>query len=457
VTPRPACPAAPAARRAAPLAAAAARLVGALWAPRTWRATLHALTGLLIVVITAVLALLWAAAVIALVEGNKGAPILTAVWAVGAVLGAIPLAWWLTVLGAVQRARFRAVLGVDIPAPAPPDQERPPALEAPPHQERPPAGPGRLAGRWRPRRRRAGRRGPTWRQAGYHLAALVIGPAGGALVGACWTALLVAAVYPAAIPGGRALALGIGAVALLAAPWVALGVAAADTAAARALLGPGAAAELTRQVEELSVSRAGLAAAADAERRRIERDLHDGAQQRLIALAASLGMARSAAGDNVPGPVRELIGQWHEEALAAMAELRELVRGLHPAVLTDRGLDAALSGLVARVPHPVRLHVEVVPRCPPGIEAIAYFTVSEALANVARHARASRADITVRRCGDRLRVTVTDDGCGGARLDAAGSGLRGLAQRARAAGGWLRVDSPAGGPTAIAVELPCAS
>ena len=112
---------------------------------------------------------------------------------------------------------------------------------------------------------------------------------------------------------------------------------------------------------------------------------------------------------------------------------------------------------MARAPQPVRLDVDVSPRCPAGIEAIAYFTVSEALANVARHASASRADITVRRAGDRLRVTVTDDGRGGACLDGRGTGLRGLAQRAGAVNGWLRVDSPPGGPTTVIVELPCAS
>jgi signal transduction histidine kinase len=159
----------------------------------------------------------------------------------------------------------------------------------------------------------------------------------------------------------------------------------------------------------------------------------------------------------LPESVRLDIEQSHEQALAALAELRELVRGLHPAVLSDRGLDAALSGLVARAPYPVRLQVDVARRCPPDIEAIAYFTVSEALANVTKHARATCAEITVRRSGDRLRVTVTDDGSGGASLDSEGSGLHGLAQRAGTVDGWLRVDSPAGGPTTITVELPCAS
>jgi signal transduction histidine kinase len=414
----------------------------------------HALIGLLLVVITALLAFLWVAAVISLFMRNTGAPVLTAIYAVGAVLGVVPLAWWLAALSTVQRGRFRVLLGVDISALRP---GGPASVAAGPAPASVAAGPAGAARQRRGRLRRGWQRGSIGRQVTYHLLALVIGPAGGVLVGAFWAALLVAAVYPGAIVGGRPLALAIGAAALLAAPWVARAVAAADTAAGRALLGPDRVRQLARQVEELSASRAGLAAAADAERRRIERNLHDGAQQRLIALAASLGMARASLGDDVPEPVRQVIAGAHDEALAALAELRELVRGLHPAVLSDRGLDAALSGLVARAPQPVRLTVDVTPRCPPGIEAIAYFTVSEALANVAKHARASRADITVHRAGDRLRVTVTDDGRGGARLDGGGTGLRGLAQRAGAVDGWLRVDSPPGGPTTVTVELPCAS
>jgi signal transduction histidine kinase len=408
-------------------------MAGALWAPRSWRATLHALTGLLIVAVTLLLVLLWGAAWWSLVTGPGGAAPLTVLYAAVAVLGVVPLLWWLGTLSAVQRARFSAVLGAAIAAP-----------------------PG-AAGRWPGRLLRAWRLPSSWRQLGYHLAALVIGPAGGALVALCWCAPLIAAVYPGRLAAGRPAAIAAGVVLLLAAPWVARAVARADEAAARALLGPGRAQELARRVESLARSRAELVAAADAERRRIERDLHDGAQQRLVALTMNLGMTVAALGDDVPEPVALAVRQSHEQALAALAELRELVRGLHPAVLTDRGLDAALSGLVARAPHPVRLRVDVTPRCPPGIEAIAYFTVSEALANVAKHARATRAEVAVRRAGDRLRVTVTDDGRGGASLDGDGSGLRGLAQRAGAVDGWLRVDSPAGGPTTITVELPCAS
>ena len=172
----------------------------------------------------------------------------------------------------------------------------------------------------------------------------------------------------------------------------------------------------------------------------------------------NLGMARANLAD-APGPARDAIAAAHDEATQALAELREFVRGLHPAVLNDRGLDAALSGIVARAPLPVRLRVDVAARCAPSIEAIAYFVVSEALTNVSRHARASRAEVTVRRTGDRLRLVVADDGRGfdPAAAAADGSGLRGLAQRVAAVDGTLAIDSAAGGPTTITVELPCES
>jgi signal transduction histidine kinase len=244
---------------------------------------------------------------------------------------------------------------------------------------------------------------------------------------------------------------------LLAAPWVAVGVARADAATARRLLGPSRSEELALRVEALARGRAEILAATDAERRRIERDLHDGAQQRLVSLAMNLGMARASLAD-APGPARQAIEQAHDQATQALAELRELVRGLHPAVLDDRGLDAALSGIAARAPLPVRLRVDVASRCSPTIEAVAYFVVSEALSNVAKHAGATHAEVRVERTGGRLRIAVVDDGRGGATLDAGdGSGLRGLAQRTAAVDGTLAIDSPRGGPTTITVELPCES
>jgi signal transduction histidine kinase len=242
-------------------------------------------------------------------------------------------------------------------------------------------------------------------------------------------------------------------------------VAGTDEAAAQALLGPSRSEQLALRVESLARSRAEVVAATDAERRRIERDLHDGAQRRLVSLAMQLGMARASLGDDVPASLRQVIEQAHDEATEALAELRQLVRGLHPAVLDDRGLDAALSGIAANAPLPVRLRVDAGARCAPAIEAVAYFVVSEALTNVAKHAGASRAEVTVERAGDRLRVVVADDGRGGATLEGAaaaangggGTGLRGLAQRAAAVDGTLTVDSPPGGPTRITVELPCGS
>jgi signal transduction histidine kinase len=156
--------------------------------------------------------------------------------------------------------------------------------------------------------------------------------------------------------------------------------------------------------------------------------------------------------------VRRAIADAHDEAVLALSELREFIRGLHPAVLNDRGLDAALSGLAARAPLPVKLRVDVPRAASPSVEAVAYFIVSEALTNVAKHAQATRAEVTVTRDSDLLRIAVTDDGSGGAAPAVGdGTGLRGLAQRAAAVDGTLTIESPPGGPTVIAAELPCES
>lgn len=224
------------------------------------------------------------------------------------------------------------------------------------------------------------------------------------------------------------------------------------------LLGPDPSEDLARRVEDLTESRAGAVDAADAERRRIERDLHDGAQQRLVSLALNLGLAKATLTD-LPPEVREVIDTAHREAKEAIEELSSLVRGLHPAVLDELGLDAALSGLAARAPLPVRLRVDLPPELPQrvarAVEAVAYFVVSEALTNVAKHAReATRVDVTVTRFGEILRVVIADDGVGGAD-PAKGSGLTGLAQRVRSVDGTFRMSSPVGGPTMMSVELPC--
>ncbi|MCM2428515.1 sensor histidine kinase [Streptomyces sp. RKAG337] len=305
----------------------------------------------------------------------------------------------------------------------------------------------------------------TWRQLGYHLLAAPLAAAGAVLVVCTWVAGIFGALVFSwvwalpvedRLPGWTeryTLVTAAGVVLLLLAPFLAAAVTRLDTSAAAALLGPNRARELRRRVEDLAESRAGVVDAADAERRRIERDLHDGAQQRLVSLAMNLGLARATLKD-LPPEARKVIDEAHREAKEAIEELSNLVRGLHPAVLDDRGLDAALSGVAARAPLPVHLKVDMERRASPTVEAVAYFVVSEALANVAKHARAERVDVEVRWRGDDLRVTVTDDGIGGADV-AGGTGLAGLAQRVGSVDGSIRISSPAGGPTIITVELPC--
>ncbi|MFG2577927.1 sensor histidine kinase [Streptomyces malaysiensis] len=174
----------------------------------------------------------------------------------------------------------------------------------------------------------------------------------------------------------------------------------------------------------------------------------------LVSMAVNLGLAKATM-DDLPEAARKVIDEAHREAKEAIEELSNLVRGLHPAVLDELGLDAALSGIAARAPLPVRLRVDVPERAAPTVEAVAYFVVSEALANIAKHARATRAGVGVVRAGDRPRVVVDDDGAGGAD-PARGSGLAGLAQRVGSVDGTFDISSPFGGPTVITVELPCA-
>jgi signal transduction histidine kinase len=211
---------------------------------------------------------------------------------------------------------------------------------------------------------------------------------------------------------------------------------------------------LRDQDEELRASRARLVAAADAERRRLERDLHDGAQSRLVAVALELRRARAKA---PPGSeVARLLDRAIAELGAGLDELRELARGIHPAVLTERGLDAALDALAARAPLPVEVAGRLGGRVPEAVEIAAYFAVSEALVNVAKYAAATHATVRVEHRGGRLVVEVADDGIGGARPEA-GSGLRGIADRAGALDGRLEVDSPPGAGTRVRVEVPCAA
>ena len=199
----------------------------------------------------------------------------------------------------------------------------------------------------------------------------------------------------------------------------------------------------------------GAIAAADAERRRIERDLHDGAQQRMVAVGITLGLAEAQFVAD-PGTAVKLIARARDEARLAVKELRELARGIHPAVLTDRGLGAALEALAARAPVPVDVRRLPEERLNPAVEACAYFVTAEALTNVAKYANATEASVHASVEDGCLRVEVRDDGTGGAD-PTCGTGLRGLRDRVDALGGRLDVDSPMGGGTTITVELPLVS
>jgi signal transduction histidine kinase len=226
----------------------------------------------------------------------------------------------------------------------------------------------------------------------------------------------------------------------------------ARAAVARLLLAPREA-ELDERLVEVTRSRARLVDAFELERRRIERDLHDGAQQRLVALTVALGLARLDLPAGSPAAAR--VHEAQEQAKQALTELRELIRGVHPQVLADRGLGAAVADAAGRSPVEVDVDVSLPRRLPGTIEVTAYFAVCEALANIARHSRASRASVRGRLLGDVLTVEVRDDGVGGAD-PAAGTGLAGLADRIAVVEGRLLLSSPAGGPTVLRVEIPCA-
>jgi signal transduction histidine kinase len=212
-------------------------------------------------------------------------------------------------------------------------------------------------------------------------------------------------------------------------------------------------AELRARLDELRTSRARLVEAGDTERRRLERDLHDGAQARLVGVALLLGHARRRTQSH-PEEVPALLDRAIGELKTSLAELRELARGIHPAVLTERGLEPALHALASRAPLPVTLAADEGERLPEPVEIAAYFVVSEALTNVAKYAHATGATVAVRRVNGLVSVEVADDGVGGADV-ARGSGLRGLADRVAALDGTLLVDSPAGRGTRLQVEIPC--
>jgi PAS domain S-box-containing protein len=211
-------------------------------------------------------------------------------------------------------------------------------------------------------------------------------------------------------------------------------------------------AELHARLEELAASRARIVTAGDVERRRLERNLHDGAQQRLVALSLSLRLAQAKL-DSDPAAARSILAGAGEELALALDELRELARGLHPAVLSDRGLRAAVEMLAGRSPVPIEIAAIPDERLPEPVEAAAYYLIAEALTNVAKYAQASAVHVRVTESDGRVVVEVTDDGVGGADA-AAGTGLRGLADRVEALGGSLEIVSPAGGGTSLRAEIP---
>jgi signal transduction histidine kinase len=410
------------------------------WSPHAWGQALYLAAGIPVQLVTAALLLLLVLTTTGFraTEAYSGAALLL-LWLL-VIAGIILLA---PVLTRVHRHRLRTTAGVEI---APQPKRR---------------GLFTWQGLTAMVRSQA-----TWRQLRYHVLAAPALAAAAAVAVGLWPASIVCAVtfavawshhplHDAYAPGHRALDIILtfaGVAGLLAAPWITAGVRALDIRAARGLLGPSRADELAHRVEQLTETRAGVVDAADAERRRLERDLHDGTQQRLVSLAINLGMARAQAG--TAEEAKQAIAEAHDEAKAALAELRDLIRGLHPAVLEDRGLDAALSGIAARMPIPVRLTVDLPRRPAPVIEAVAYFVVSEGLANIAKHSEATEAAVFVQRAGNRLHVIVTDDGVGGAD-PAGGTGLAGLARRAASVDGTFEIDSPPGGPTLLTVDLPC--
>lgn len=428
-----AVPAGRPARRAWPV-----RVVGAVVSPRTWRSIVHVMFDFLLAMTVSVL-------VIALLSATIGLAV-TVVFAIPPLVGTLLL---VRLLGVVDRYRFDAVLGVTIANPHP-----------------------RTSGRLWTRVRSQVLGWALWKELLYSVALLPLGVIGFSVVVGAWSGSLALVLMPAYIrtfPDRTAhfwlfdvhegpgvwVACGIGALGLLIAPWVARGWAALDVGLGRTLLGRTSTVELEERVDTLETTRAWALEVAEAERRRIERDLHDGAQQRLVALAMDLGMAKEKM-DTDPAGAKALVEEAHQEAKRAIVELRDLARGIHPVALGDRGLPGAIPAMASRCAIPVDVEVDVPRRPSPSIEGMAYFIVSECLTNAVKHSGASRVKVRVVQHSGLLSIEVTDDGVGGAR-PADGSGLRGLADRAASVDGHLDVSSPAGGPTVVRAELPCAS
>jgi signal transduction histidine kinase len=398
---------------------------------RGWAAVVHLVLDLVVAVPCLVLAILLVVGVATIPAFGVGLPIVAGVLA--AARG----------IAALERARFRAFAGAYVVPPTRPQV------------------PG-----WR----RFLLEGRTWRAMAYVAImafwGLVIGAVALSAV-ALALALTALPLYRGALPnptidlfGLRTVPAGlwwalVGIAGLAVLPFAADALVRLEVLAGRALLGAGRADReraLAQRVETLTQTRVGTVDSVEAERRRIERDLHDGPQQRLVAIAMDLGMARERLARD-PDGAQQLVDHAHAAAKEAITEMRHVARGIHPPVLTDRGLDAALSALAAGSPVPVHITVDLPRRPSPTLEAIAYFCVSEALTNVAKHSGARQAWADVCERDGQLVASVRDDGRGGADLTL-GTGLVGLRQRAAAVDGLVDVSSPPGGPTVVTVSLP---
>jgi signal transduction histidine kinase len=309
---------------------------------------------------------------------------------------------------------------------------------------------------WRQRRRWVVDDPATWRDVAW----ILLNPWLGAALAGGSAAAIVYGIFGMALPYGSTQLAGVishplygillAVAGFVAAPWLLRGYGEFT----RSLLGPTRRAELGQRVSHLAQTRSDTIDTGAAEMRRIERDLHDGAQARLVAMGMTLDAAGQLIGTN-PAAAQALLTEARDNSVKALAELRDLVRGIHPPVLADRGLADAVRALALDSPLQVRVTIELPGRPPAPVESAAYFAVSEVLANVAKHADARRVWIDIRHDGGVLRIGVTDDGRGGAD-PAGGTGLSGIERRLAAFDGVLAVSSPPGGPTVVNMEIPCA-
>ena len=309
---------------------------------------------------------------------------------------------------------------------------------------------------WRQRRRWVMDDPATWRDVAW----ILLNPWLGAVLAGGSAAAIVYGIFGMALPHGSTQLAGVishplygillAVAGFVAAPWLLRGYGEFT----RSLLGPTRRVELAQRVSHLAQTRSDAIDTGAAEMRRIERDLHDGAQARLVALGMTLDAAGQLIGTN-PAAAQALLTEARDSSVKALAELRDLVRGIHPPVLADRGLADAVRALALDSPLQVRVTNELPGRPPAPVESAAYFAVSELLANVAKHAEGRRVWIDIRHDGGVLRIGVTDDGCGGAD-PAGGTGLSGIERRLAAFDGVLAVSSPPGGPTVVNMEIPCA-